>query len=64
MPNCRHDMVITTLDKGAIAYSAIVEIGKTTVFTIDAMPAGKYSFRDDIGMHFIELNMSGTLEVT
>jgi hypothetical protein len=63
-PNCRHDMVITTLYKRTVAYSDIVEAGKTKVFTIEAMPEGKYSFHDDIGMHFTELNMSGTLDVT
>jgi len=63
-PNCTHDMVITTLEKRPIAYSDNVQAGKNKVFTIEAMPPGKYSFHDDIGMHFIELNMAGTLEVT
>ena len=57
-------MVITTLDKRAIAYSDTIAAGKTKVFTIEAMPAGRYLFHDDIGMHFIELKMSGTLDVT
>ena len=64
LPNCHHDVVITTLDKRAIAYSDIIEEGKTKVLTIEAMPSGKYLFHDDIGMHFVELNMSGTLDVT
>ena len=62
-PDCRHDMVITTQDKKTIAYSDNVEIGKTKVFTIEAMPSGAYSFHDDIGMHLVELNMTGTLDV-
>jgi hypothetical protein len=57
-------MVITTQDKKTIAYSDNVEIGKTKVFTIEAMPAGTYSFHDDIGMHLVELNMAGTLDVS
>ena len=63
-PNCTHDMVITTSDQRTVAYSDNVQAGKSKVFTIEAMPPGKYSFHDDIGMHFIELNMAGTLEVT
>jgi plastocyanin len=63
-PDCRHDMVITTQDKKTIAYSDNVEIGKTKVFTIEAMPSGTYSFHDDIGMHLVELNMAGTLDVS
>jgi hypothetical protein len=63
-PDCHHNMVITTSEKRALAYSDTIEAGKTKVFTIEAMPQGKYSFHDDIGMHFIELNMAGTLDVT
>ena len=62
-PDCRHDMVITTPDNRTVAYSGTVAAGKTTVFTIEGMPVGKYSFHDDIGMHFAELKMAGTLEV-
>ena len=62
-PNCQHDVVITTSDKRTVAYSDTVEAGKTKVFAIEAMPTGKYSFHDDIGMHFVELNMSGPLDV-
>jgi hypothetical protein len=51
-------------DKRTVAYSDNVEAGKSKVFTIEAMPSGKYSFHDDIGMRLTELNMSGTLEVT
>jgi plastocyanin len=64
LPDCRHDMVITTQDNRTIAYSDHVEIGKTKVFTIEAMPSGTYAFHDDIGMHLIELNMTGTLDVS
>jgi plastocyanin len=63
-PDCRHDMVIATQDKKTIAYSDNVEIGKTKVFTIEAMPSGTYAFHDDIGMHLVELNMTGTLDVS
>jgi len=63
-PDCRHDMVITTQDQKTIAYSDNVEIGKSKVFTIEAMPSGTYSFHDDIGMHLVELKMTGTLDVS
>jgi plastocyanin len=61
--DCRHNVVITALDKRTVAYSDTVEPGKTKLFTIEEMPKGKYSFHDDIGVHFTELNMSGTLDV-
>ena len=62
--DCRHDMVITTPDTRTVAYSEIVKAGKTKVFTIEAMPKGTFSFHDDIGVHYIELKMSGSLDVT
>lgn len=64
LPDCRHDMVITTLDNRPIAYSDHIEAGKSKVFTIESLPAGKYLFHDDIGAHNVELHMSGTLDVS
>ena len=62
--NCLHDIVITGSDSRAIAYSDKIQPGKAKVFTIESMPPGEYPFHDDIGMHYAELKMSGTLEVT
>ena len=62
--DCRHDMVITTSDKETLAYSDTIEPGKAKVFTIESMPSGQYPFHDDIGVHFVELNMAGSLDVT
>jgi len=58
-----HDMTITDQSGKVVAKSEVVQAGDSKVFTIDALPAGKYVIYCDLPGHRGS-GMEGTLTAT